>query len=94
MAQTKIELLATIADKNTVIIAKNNLIIKAAKSIAQHLKTEQMLLDACKALLNSHGMHGPCEHHSCESCRTAYAKGREAIKASQSLNLAHNYNYI
>lgn len=39
------------------------------------------LVEACKALVNSHGMHGPCEQNSCLSCRAAYVKGKQALKA-------------
>lgn len=37
------------------------------------------LVKACQALVNSHGMHGPCEQNSCQSCRTAYTKAKQAL---------------
>ncbi len=42
------------------------------------------LLTACKALMDSHGMHGPCEQLSCSSCTAARKAGQAAIaKATQ-----------
>ncbi len=40
----------------------------------------QNLLAACKAMVDSHGMHGPCEENSCERCTAAYRKAKAAIE--------------
>jgi len=37
------------------------------------------LLGACKALIESHGMHGPCNRNGCPSCRKAFDRGIRAI---------------
>ena len=30
------------------------------------------LLKALRAMVNTHGMHGPCRDHGCKDCRKAY----------------------
>ena len=50
------------------------------KQLAEH---KADLLAACKLMVDSHGMHGPCEHNSCSECRIAHNKAREAINKAE-----------
>ena len=50
--------------------------------ITRIIESQPDLLEALKAMRNSHGMHGPCEQHSCEDCRKAYNKSMIAIAKS------------
>lgn len=49
----------------------------------EHKARYDALLDACKAMLMTHGMHGPCENLSCKSCVSAYNKTLAAIAQAQ-----------
>ena len=50
-----------------------------AQLILLAMNSHKDLLEACKLMVDSHGMHGPCEHHCCQQCKTAYTKAKAAI---------------
>ena len=41
------------------------------------------LREALKAMINTHGMHGPCKNHSCSSCGKAYKNAKQALKEGE-----------
>lgn len=44
------------------------------------------LLEACKVLVGSHRIHGPCRENGCTSCLTAYSHGLDAIAKAEPTN--------
>lgn len=37
------------------------------------------LLAACEGMIETHGIHGPCEQNNCSECNRAYKKAQAAI---------------
>ena len=54
-----------------------------AQLILLVMNSHKDLLAACKLMVDSHGMHGPCEHHCCQQCKTAYTKAKAAIQNTE-----------
>ena len=53
--------------------------IETAKYIVLACNAHAGLVKACKALVSSHGMHGPCNYNGCRDCTNAYKKGKAAL---------------
>lgn len=54
-----------------------------AEANARLIAAAPDLLEACKAMLRTHGVHGPCTHHNCDSCEMAYDKAKAAIAKAE-----------
>jgi len=51
--------------------------------IVKAVNCHGVLVEALKAMMNSHGMHGPCENNSCKQCDKAYQTARAALKQAE-----------
>ena len=43
------------------------------------LADNKALREALEAMIDTHGMHGPCRNHSCSDCKHAYKQARAAL---------------
>lgn len=50
-----------------------------AEANARLIAAAPDLLAALKAMINTHGMHGPCSKNSCADCNRAYTQAHAAI---------------
>jgi len=66
-------------DKNEAPIASDIIDKAAAMEIVKRSNSHDKLLEACKRLIQSHGMHGPCSNHDCSACEEVYNLGKAAI---------------
>jgi hypothetical protein len=42
-------------------------------------------LEAIKMMIDTHGIHGPCNHHDCEGCRLAHTKAKAFLDAQKGM---------
>ena len=58
-----------------------------AEPIRKALDDQRAAMDglagALRAMLNTHGMHGPCESNSCKRCDKAYQQANAALAAAE-----------
>ncbi len=65
----ELDLVATLIDRET----------KPLKLLADNRR----LLKALRAMMDTHGNHGPCEANDCHTCALAYEKAKDAIPATK-----------
>jgi len=57
-----------------------------AEFIALACNSHYELLTALREMMNTHGMHGPCEDHNCSECCKAYDLAEAAIDRTARAN--------
>lgn len=62
-----------------IVTEKGSRITTAYKQDAHLIAAAPELLEACKKMIRTHGMHGPCNQNSCSSCEEAYDKTKQVI---------------